>query len=122
MNILISRAKYFAPMPLHGGADNWQAWTTFSWTTMCEIWNAIAAVSKLLDWGQKVQRKRRQDQDIWYSRWASLARSDEPSKVKREIIQRFTTVNGDTRERMLAVTRSLRETRFAFHSRDTALL
>lgn len=42
------------------------------------------------------------------------------SVVQREVLRRFTTEN-DARKRMLAVTRSPRETRFLFHSHDTAL-
>lgn len=41
--------------------------------------------------------------------------------VQRGILQRFTTENDVSRRRMLAVTRSARETRFLFHARDTAL-
>lgn len=44
-----------------------------------------------------------------------------PDKIQRAVIQRFSTDNDVLRTRMLAVTRSPRETRFLFHSRDTAL-
>lgn len=41
--------------------------------------------------------------------------------VQREVSKHFTTVNDVLQERMLAVSRSPRETRFLLHSRDTAL-
>ncbi|KAF7520883.1 hypothetical protein G7054_g12613 [Neopestalotiopsis clavispora] len=41
--------------------------------------------------------------------------------IQREILQRFTMKNDDSGKRMLAVTRSVREHRFLFHARDTAL-
>lgn len=41
--------------------------------------------------------------------------------VQREVSKRFTTENDVFQKRMLAVTRSPRETRFLLHSRDTAL-
>lgn len=41
--------------------------------------------------------------------------------AQRAIIKRFTTENSVSRRRMLAVSRSIRETRFLLHSRDTAL-
>lgn len=50
--------------------------------------------------------------------WKGHYQSDE---VRRGTLQRFTTENDISRQRMLAVTRSPRETRFLFHARDTAL-
>lgn len=44
-----------------------------------------------------------------------------PIDVQRGVLQRFTTENEVSRKRMLAVTRSPRETRFLLHARDTAL-
>lgn len=41
--------------------------------------------------------------------------------VQREVAKRFTTKNDVLQKRMLAVSRSPRETRFLLHSRDTAL-
>lgn len=41
--------------------------------------------------------------------------------VQREMLRRFTTQSDISRKRMLAVTRSSRETRFLFHARDTVL-
>ncbi|KAF7535373.1 hypothetical protein G7054_g5426 [Neopestalotiopsis clavispora] len=41
--------------------------------------------------------------------------------IQREILQRFTTKTDESGRRMLAVTRSVRESRFLFHARDTAL-
>ncbi|KAK6840080.1 hypothetical protein PG987_005946 [Apiospora arundinis] len=76
----------------------------------------------------------RLDEHVWI--WRALKATDlddnEASKesvkrfshqeVQREILRRFTTPNDDVSgKRMLAVTRSCRETRFLFHARDTAL-
>lgn len=44
-----------------------------------------------------------------------------PVDVQRGILQRFTIENEVARKRMLAVTRSPRDTRFLMHARDTAL-
>ncbi|KAL2278237.1 hypothetical protein FJTKL_14648 [Diaporthe vaccinii] len=40
---------------------------------------------------------------------------------QREVLRKFTTENEVLREKMVALTRSPRETRFLFHARDTAL-
>lgn len=53
--------------------------------------------------------------------FGSMARRLLPEKVQRAVLQRFTVENQVSQERMLAVTRSARDTRFFFHSRDTAL-
>lgn len=42
-------------------------------------------------------------------------------EVQQQILRRFTTENETLKKRMLAVTRSSRETRFLFHAHDTAL-
>lgn len=42
-------------------------------------------------------------------------------RVQRGILQRFTTENDVSRKRMLALTRSARDTRFLLHARDAAL-
>lgn len=44
-----------------------------------------------------------------------------PGNVQRGVLQRFTIENEVSRKRMLAVTRSPRDTRFLMHARDTAL-
>lgn len=86
------------------------------------IWNAILAISDILEWDNwtKKQGKRTSSDDRQKEK-ASLARKYRPDKVKDEILRRFTTVYDVTKQRTLAVTRSARETRFEFHSRDTAL-
>ncbi|KAL9629463.1 MAG: hypothetical protein Q9164_006870, partial [Protoblastenia rupestris] len=43
------------------------------------------------------------------------------TEVRKQILRKFTTENDITKKRTLAVTRSAQETRFLFHSRDTAL-
>jgi hypothetical protein len=94
------------------------------------IWNTIKAISDILVWEEAVKNSRKKirkisrpevDADEWSHRWIDIMRKYMPAKVKREIIQCFTTVYDVSNERMLAVTRSPRETRFEFHSRDTAL-
>lgn len=42
-------------------------------------------------------------------------------ELRKQILRRFTVENDFSKKRMLCVTRSARETRFLFHSRDTAL-
>lgn len=44
-----------------------------------------------------------------------------PGEVQREILRRFTTENDVSHKRMLAMTRSSRETRFLFHASDIVL-
>lgn len=53
--------------------------------------------------------------------FSSMARRLLPKEVQKAVLQRFTVENDVSQERMLAVTRSARETRFYFHTRDTAL-
>ncbi|KAJ5937603.1 hypothetical protein N7454_003945 [Penicillium verhagenii] len=82
------------------------------------IWNAIRAVAAM---NSLKATSTKSPLPKWEIEWKNLMRAYEPGRVKREIIQRFTTINDPAKQRMLAVTRSSRETRFAFHSRDTAL-
>lgn len=56
-----------------------------------------------------------------FAEFASKARRLLPKEVQKAVLQRFTVENDVSQERMLAVTRSARETRFFFHTRDTAL-
>lgn len=55
------------------------------------------------------------------SEFSAMARRLAPKEVQRAVLQRFTVENDVSKERMLAVTRSARDTRFFFHTRDTAL-
>lgn len=69
------------------------------------IWKALRVVEDLGFWPRKVgQNEMRTSQEI-----------------QQRILRRFTMENEIVRKRMLAVTRSSRETRFLFHARDTAL-
>lgn len=63
------------------------------------------------------------DEEEAFARFEKLAKRLVPGDVQRNILQRFTTENDldVSRKRMLAVTRSPRETRFLLHSRDTCL-
>ncbi|KAF3024385.1 hypothetical protein E8E14_014383 [Neopestalotiopsis sp. 37M] len=62
------------------------------------------------------------DLNLW-ERWndSSDKRGSSITDMQRETLQRFTMKNDDSGKRMLAVTRSVREHRFLFHARDTAL-
>ncbi|KAF4812302.1 hypothetical protein CGCSCA5_v009306 [Colletotrichum siamense] len=51
----------------------------------------------------------------------ALLRSFDPGTVQRDILRRFTAENEIFEERMLATSRSSRETRFLFHASDTTL-
>jgi hypothetical protein len=86
------------------------------------IWNALKALSIVLDWRQKTKAdpkvRRREAKE---SSSENLRKKYDPEKVQREVTRRFTTENDHSRQRMLAVTRCSRENRFSFHSRDTAL-
>lgn len=63
------------------------------------------------------------DEKEAFARFEKLAKRLLPGDVQRNSLQRFTTENDldASRKRMLAVTRSPRETRFLLHSRDTSL-
>ncbi|KAJ0108354.1 hypothetical protein J7T55_005331 [Diaporthe amygdali] len=61
------------------------------------------------------------DPNQLHERFGKIAKRLSPSDAQRGILQRFTTENEISRKRMLAMTRSPRETRFLFHARDTAL-
>lgn len=58
-----------------------------------------------------------------FAKFEKVAKRLLPLEVQRNALMRFTTENDldVSRKRMLAVTRSPRETRFLFHSRDTSL-
>lgn len=51
----------------------------------------------------------------------SRSRKFSSRTFQREVLRKFTTNNEVLRKRMVALTRSLRETRFLLHARDTAL-
>lgn len=57
-----------------------------------------------------------------YEKFGKISRRLHASDTQRGILQRFTTTENDiSRKRMLAVTRSPRETRFLLHARDAVL-
>lgn len=62
-----------------------------------------------------------EDSGLWPKRAESEKGMKRPRDVQQEILRRFMTENETSRKRMLAVTRSSRETRFLLHARDTAL-
>lgn len=59
--------------------------------------------------------------DAARERFSEVIRRLRSTEVQRRILQRFTTENDLSRQRMLALTRSPGETRFLLHGRDTAL-
>ncbi|KAK6075870.1 hypothetical protein SCUP515_05691 [Seiridium cupressi] len=94
------------------------------------IWKALKTIDDLGLWANPSQHQGRHqaksdelasealEHDENIKRWA---RTYGFRKVQREMLRRFTTESDVSRKRMLAVTRSPRETRFLFHARDTAL-
>ncbi|KAK7717790.1 hypothetical protein SLS63_010645 [Diaporthe eres] len=58
----------------------------------------------------------------WEDGIKRLCKTFRSQVVHREVLKRFTTENTILRKRMLATTRSIRESRFMLHARDTALL
>ncbi|KAF3009408.1 hypothetical protein E8E14_009896 [Neopestalotiopsis sp. 37M] len=52
---------------------------------------------------------------------SKLRKKDAYLEVQQAVLRRFTTENSILRQRMLAVSRSSRDTRFLFHARDTVL-
>jgi hypothetical protein len=94
------------------------------------IWNSLKGISVILDWNKENKnvkkapkgRERMQMDKTPEQQADEMRRKYDPVKVQREITKRFTTENEQLKQRMLAVTRSPRENRFLFHSRDTALL
>ncbi|KAL2874108.1 hypothetical protein SGCOL_010696 [Colletotrichum sp. CLE4] len=68
---------------------------------------------------QKDSDKSRRDQVP--SDEDKLFRQFGPDTIHRDILRRFTVENDVSKKRMLATTRSSRETRFLFHASDTAL-
>jgi hypothetical protein len=86
------------------------------------IWNALKALSIVLDWRQKTKTDPKMRRlEAKESMSENLRKKYDPEKVHREVTRRFTTENDHSKQKMLAVTRCSRENRFSFHSRDTAL-
>lgn len=56
-----------------------------------------------------------------FDKFSEIVKRLLPVDVQRGVLQRFTTENEVSRKRMLAVTRSPRDTRFLLHARDTSL-
>lgn len=94
-------------------------------------WRALKAMEdkRLGAWGimyDKAQRKERSSSTDSETSDAdeTLRRSRKYSSqsFQRDILRKFTTDHDTLRKKMVALTRSPRETRFLFHARDTALL
>lgn len=77
------------------------------------IWKALKAVEDL---GLSIDLKPNLQRDGQVSIQKSFS-----SEAQRAMIKRFTIEDPVTRRRMLAVSRSIRESRFLLHSRDTAI-
>lgn len=82
------------------------------------LWRSLHEVKALGLWKDKVKVSENSEEQGAFEEPAKWLL---PEKIQRAVIQRFSTDNDVLRTRMLAVTRSSRETRFLFHSRDTAL-
>ncbi|KAF9875003.1 hypothetical protein CkaCkLH20_07697 [Colletotrichum karsti] len=80
----------------------------------------VADVNKHLKTSSEDQKDRYQVQDKPKTNDKPFTKFDS-REVQRKILQRFTVENDVSKKRMLAMTRSLRETRFLFHASDTAL-
>lgn len=79
------------------------------------IWTALKSVEELgLSAELQQETSRTNDEE-------DSARKFSSSKAQTNILRRFTTDNVVSRKRMIATTRSARETRFLLHARDTAL-
>jgi len=94
------------------------------------LWSALRAISVILKWDfenkkakrrSKSKRNDQSDESLKEDDQQDLRRKYDPSSIQREIIRRFTTEMELLKQKMLAVTRSTQESRFNFHSRDTAL-
>lgn len=86
------------------------------------LWNSLKALSTILEWKKKWKSDSKvRGEKAKESSPEDLRKKYEPDKVQREMTRRFTMEHDHSKQRMLAVTRSSRENRFVFHSRDTAL-
>lgn len=87
------------------------------------VWNALKSTDDV--WkrrnGPGPTRSEQKTEAKTVKRLPSDVERLTPADAQRVILQRFTTENDVSGKRMLAVARSARETRFLFHSRDTAL-
>ncbi|KAH6643260.1 hypothetical protein BKA67DRAFT_665085 [Truncatella angustata] len=91
------------------------------------IWKALKVIDELGLWtmtdrNQTMSGETATDSRVsMYDDIRRWSRIYEYRNVQREMLRRFTTESEVSRKRMLAVTRSPRETRFLFHARDTVL-
>ncbi|OJZ91189.1 hypothetical protein ASPFODRAFT_68090 [Aspergillus luchuensis CBS 106.47] len=96
------------------------------------IWGSLSALSVILKWGEEGKKERtnrsarrtdgqRSHMEDDGEETLRLREKYDPERLRQDIIRRFTTLNEDVNEQMLAVTRSPYESRFELHSRDTAL-
>jgi hypothetical protein len=81
------------------------------------IWKALKSVENLEVWSNAAEKENKSPTSADTIPTTSLS----SATVQREMLSRFTTMNDVSRKRMLAVTRSSRDTRFMFHARDTVL-
>ncbi|KAK7702862.1 hypothetical protein SLS64_009473 [Diaporthe eres] len=94
------------------------------------IWRALKAMEDKRLGGWAILPDRAQRSDSASSADSEASEADEISRlrrkfasrtVQREVLRKFTTQHETLRKRMVALSRSPRETRFLFHARDTAL-
>ncbi|GKZ27725.1 hypothetical protein AbraIFM66951_006269 [Aspergillus brasiliensis] len=96
------------------------------------VWGSILALSVIFRWSEEGKKERTnrsarraegQTSEIEDDgeKTIRLREKYDPERLRQDIARRFTTMNEDVNENLLAVTRSPYESRFELHSRDTAL-
>lgn len=96
------------------------------------IWGSLKALSTMLKWNAETRKEginrlaRRYSQNgrMEYNQeeMTRLQQKYDPERVRQEVFNRFPATNPNINGgKMFAVTRSPQESRFEFHSRDTAL-
>ncbi|PYH42494.1 uncharacterized protein BP01DRAFT_394163 [Aspergillus saccharolyticus JOP 1030-1] len=131
---IMSYLNGFSPMGWIKSLDKANVRKAYAWRHVCRaginhfrlddhiwIYNCLSAISDIENWsdarGKKNPRKNGDEEERERYR---LMEMYDPTRVKHEFIKRFTTTY-ENKQRMIAVMRSPRESRFQFHSKDTAL-
>lgn len=87
------------------------------------IWQALQSTMQL-GIGDELETKetnKAKQREKKLNTRALLTTKSIPAELQGEVLKRFTTENTASRKRMIAVSRTVAETRFLFHSRDSAL-
>ncbi len=86
------------------------------------IWKALQSMNDLDAWSSSHLDAQSDDsEDDGLEMELELAKKISLGELQRAFLGHFTTENDISGKRMLAVTRSVRETRFLLHARDTTL-